>query len=155
MRTSNMPDTTAPPPEPWWQTALAFLRTAWIFITQWWKVILTVLAVAALSYQLGSCDGRRAGRAQMQAALDKANLRALEQKNLADAATTAQRAADEARARQTEELYRNALKNIPDSTPSPARVALGCARLRAAGITEANLPPACRAASGAPSGPAT
>lgn len=110
------------------------------FVTTWWKVGLAVFTALILSYNVGSCQGRRDGRQQMQSAIDRANTRALQEKARADELAANQRITDTIAVNRQEEALRNAIASTPDSQPDAVRIALGCQRLRAAGTDTARIP---------------
>lgn len=117
------------------------------FVMAWWKVGLAVIAAVLLSYNVGSCQGRRDGRQQMQSAIDQANARALQEKARADDLAANQRITDTIAVNRQEGALRDAIASTPDTQPDPVRIALGCQRLRAAGTDTARIP-ACSGSGG-------
>ena len=113
-------------------------------LTEWVRVVVVAFLVAAVSYPLGQCDGKRTERARWDAALQKANNDFLQQKARADALAAAQRLTDQIAVSQREKDLRDAIASTPDSAPDAVRIQLGCARLRAAGRDTADLPAVCR-----------
>lgn len=120
------------------------IAAALTFITTWWKFILAAVAAVLLSYQVGSCDGYRSGKAAMQAALDRANVAALQQKARADDLAATQRLTDTIAVNRQEQELRNAISTTPDTAPDAVRIRLGCERLRASGANSGGLPAVCR-----------
>lgn len=60
----------------------------------------------------------------------------------------AQRSTDAIAISKTEQEAHAAIAKAPETAPSPAAIALGCARLRRARKDASGLPPACRPPSG-------
>jgi hypothetical protein len=125
------------------------------YIVQYWKIALAVVAAVSLSFTLGQCSGKKAGRQEMRTAVAEANTKALEQARRADTLAATQRITDTVAVSTREKELRDAIASTPDSQPDAARIALGCARLRGAnGGSSANLPAVCRSGSGTQAGPA-
>lgn len=125
------------------------------FASNWWKLIVGVILGAILIYPLAECDGKKAGRQEMQLAVERANTVALEQKARADALAAAQRITDAVAVSTREKELRDAIASTPDTAPDAVRIRLGCERLlRANGGNSATLPAVCRPAGGAQAGPA-
>lgn len=116
---------------------IAFLKT-------YWKFALILIAVAGLCSTLGYCEGKKAGRAQMQLAVERANTKALLEERRANELAAAQRLTDTIAVNRQEEALRDAIAEIPDTAPDAVRIRLGCERLRAAGTSAAALPAVCR-----------
>lgn len=114
------------------------------FIGIWWKAALGFILAAPLFFMLGQCDGKKIGRQQMRTAIAEANTRFLDQKARADALAADRRLDDTITVNRHEQELRNAIASTPDSAPDAARIALGCARLRANGTSEAAIPTVCR-----------
>lgn len=107
-----------------------------------WLIAGAVAGLLALGWGLdhrGYTRGVEAQRAVYEAAAVKARAASV----VAREKAAVQRAADEATTRKLELDLTNAVANLPDSTPSVRRAALGCARLRASGRDVSKLP-VCR-----------
>lgn len=116
-------------------------------LTEWVRVILVAFLVAAVSYPLGQCDGRRTERARWDAALQKANADFLREKARADELAANQRLTDTIAVNELEKGLRDAIADTPDGAPDAVRIRLGCERLRRAGQNTSHIP-ACRGPSG-------
>jgi hypothetical protein len=112
-------------------------------LVEWARIVVVALIVAAITTPLAYCEGKSAGRAQMQLAIEQANTRFLTQKARADALAADQRITDTIAVNRQEEELRDAIASTPDSAPDAVRVQLGCARLRANGTSPADLPAVC------------
>src|SRR5688572_25511329 len=112
-------------------------------VLKWWKLAAGMILGAALCFPLAQCDGKRIGRQQMQLALEQANTKALKQTAIANERAAEQRLTDTVAVSTREEALLDAIQSTPDSAPDAARIALGCARLRASGQSTAAIP-ACR-----------
>jgi hypothetical protein len=123
-------------------------------LLKWWKLGLGIIVGAALCFPLAQCSGKKIGRAQMQHAIDAANLKALSAQHLADERAANQHLTDTIAVNRQEGALRDAISHTPDSAPDATRIALGCQRLRASGARAADLPAACRSGGGAQAGPA-
>lgn len=112
-------------------------------VAKWWKLVAGIGLGALLCFPLAHCQGKRDGRAQMQAAIERANVQALEQKARADELAANQRLTDTIAVNRQEQELRNAIYATPDSAPDAVRIRLGCERLRRAGQDPTRIP-ACR-----------
>jgi hypothetical protein len=117
------------------------------FVRGNWKAIVAALLLAPSIYLLGQCSGIKTGRAQMQHAIDVANVKALEAQHRADTLASNQRLADTLTVNHQTEALRDAIATTPDTAPDAIRIALSCARLRASGQDTAHI-----AACGRPGG---
>ena len=107
---------------------------------EWVRVVVVALMVAAVTWPLAYCDGKRAGKAQMQLAIEQANTRYLTQKARADALAADQRLTDQRTVTNLERELSDAVANIPDEVPTARRLARACAQLRSQGVDTAALP---------------
>lgn len=113
-------------------------------LTEWLRVLLIALAVFGVTWPIARCDGVRDERAAGVARLEKANRLFLDMKARADDLAANQRLTDIVAVSQRERDLRDAIASTPDGAPDAVRVQLGCARLRAAGRSAADLPAVCR-----------
>lgn len=112
---------------------LSFLKN--LVIPPWASVALKMLpwALLAPTFLLGQCSGARNERAKLELAVEKSNTKALEVDATANDHASAARVDDAVKnTNMKKELY-DEIAKVPDSVPGPARVALGCQRLRKAG----------------------
>lgn len=112
-------------------------------LKEWARIIIVVLLVAAITYPLGRCDGKRAERARNDAARAEANVQAMKTNAAATDRAANERVADAAVVSANEERLIDAIEDTPDTAPDAVRVRLGCERLRAAG-TDTTAIAACR-----------
>lgn len=131
-----------------------FIQSAITFAAVWWKFALAVLAAVLLSYQVGSCRGYAHGKLAMQAAIDRANTAALQQKARADDLAARQRLTDQRATASLERNLADAVANIPDSVPTARRLARACAQLRSQRVDTASLPQ-CVGSAGTAQAPAS
>jgi predicted negative regulator of RcsB-dependent stress response len=102
--------------------------------------LIGVIAALGFTYAKGRSDNAKRERARDAIAVAEA----IKSDTKADAVATASQVRDaEVQAAKEKELT-DAVAAIPDDVPDSAAVALGCARLRQAGISTADVP-ACRA----------
>lgn len=120
------------------------LAEAPAILSRWWKLAAGMILGALLCWPVASCQGRKDGRLEMQAAIERANTQALQQKARADELAAERRITDVIAVNRQEQELRNAIADTPDSAPDAVRIRLGCERLRAAGTSAAALPAACR-----------
>lgn len=118
-----------------------------IVLPPWAGIALKILPWALLApcFLLGQCSGARNERAKLELSVEKASTKALQNNAAANDAASASRVEDAVRnANLKKELY-DEIAKVPDSVPGPARVALGCKRLREhRGGQGADLPSVCR-----------
>lgn len=114
------------------------------FAKSWWKLGLGVILGALLCFPLAQCRGEKIGQQKAALALERANRQFLEQKARADELAADQRLTDTIAVNRQEQELRDAIASTPDSAPDAVRIRLGCARLRAAGSSAADLPAVCR-----------
>jgi hypothetical protein len=103
-----------------------------IVLPPWAGITLKILPWALLApcFLLGQCSGARNERAKLELSVEKASTKALQNNATANDAASASRVEDAVRnATNKKELY-DEIAKVPDSVPGPARVALGCKRLR-------------------------
>jgi hypothetical protein len=101
--------------------------------------LIGVIAVLGFTYAKGRSDHAKQERARDAIAVAEA----LKSDTKADAvATAADIEAAQVQA-EKEKVLTDAVAAIPDDVPDPVAVALGCARLREAGVSTADLP-ACK-----------
>jgi hypothetical protein len=112
-------------------------------LIEWSRLVLAFVLGAALSAPLSYCEGKKAARAQADAARAEANVEAMKTNAAAAERAAEERAADAVTVTKQEEELIDAIQSTPDSAPDAVRVALGCQRLRAQGADPATLPAAC------------
>lgn len=117
------------------------------FVAAWGRTILIAIAVGALCFMLGRCDGRRVERNANDAARERANVAALERESKAAEQAAGERVRDAVETAQLKKELADVVATIPDSVPSDIAVARGCDRLRRQGTDTSNLP-ACSGHSG-------
>lgn len=108
------------------------------------REILGGILGAALALPLGYCAGGNAADQRHLAQSAKASVEALETAITANEQAAAERLNDALLIEQSRKDLTDAVKDLPDAVPSDRRVALACARLRAQGAAEADLPARCR-----------
>lgn len=106
-----------------------------LVIPPWVRIALKILPWALLApcFLLGQCSGARNERAKVALAIEKANTKALETDATANDHASSTRVEDAVQNANTKKDLYDAIAKVPDSVPGPARVALGCQRLRKAG----------------------
>lgn len=109
----------------------------------WWKLPVGMLLSAAICLPLGYCKGERAASARYDAARAVANVETVKVDGAAKEIAANERRVDDALVNEGKEKLLDAVQSAPPSVPDVARVALGCARLRAQGTDTAAIP-ACR-----------
>lgn len=107
------------------------------------KAILMALAILAIALPLAYCQGRSDGKNKEVAAQQKAVIKVQEKAAKAGDVADAARTADTARQIEAEKKYAEVIEAAPGGQNSPASVALGCQRLRAAGYGGSDLPAEC------------
>ncbi len=112
-------------------------------LIEWGRLVLAFVLGAALTAPLGYCEGKKAARAQADAARAEANVEAMKTNAAATDRAAEERVADAVTVTKQEEELIDAIQSTPDSAPDAVRVALGCQRLRAQGADPATLPAAC------------
>lgn len=120
----------------WFTGAAAFLGT-------WWKVGAAFVLGCLLTAPLAYCGGKKAAKAQYEAARAEANVEALKTNAKATEKAAEQRTRDATEVAAQEEVLIDAIQSTPDTAPDAVRVRLGCERLRAQGTDPAAFP-ACR-----------
>lgn len=106
-------------------------RNVWLIVC-----LIGALGVLLFAYMKGRSDFAKQERARDAIAVAEA----LKSDTKADAvATAAQVEAAQVQA-EKEKVLTDAVAQVPDSVPDAAAVALGCARLREAGVSVADLP---------------
>lgn len=124
------------------------------FVSNWWKLAAGIIVGALICYPFALNSGKDAGRKEIQLQVETANRLYLEQKARADDLAARQRAIDLNSVNLGQEALLDAIRELPDSTPSAMRIRLGCERLlRAAGGNSSRLPAACRSPGGTQAGP--
>jgi hypothetical protein len=113
------------------------------FWSTWWRAALGAAVVAGPCLTLGYCQGKSAGEAKMEAAAAIATVEVMKTDGSAKEVAAVERVNDILAVEETKKELTDAVAKLPDSVPSPRRVALACARLRTQGIDTASLP-ACR-----------
>jgi hypothetical protein len=102
-----------------------------------------IILAIALALALAYCSGRGDGKDAINQQIDKANTKALERDAAAGEKATADREAEHAKQLEVKKELVDAVNKTPDTLPDPARIALGCERLRRQG-TDTTIIPACR-----------
>jgi hypothetical protein len=125
-----------------------------VFISNWWKLAVGIIVGALICYPFALDSGKDAGRKEIQLQVETANRQFLEQKARADELAARQRVIDQNAVNRQVEVLLNAIRDIPDSTPSAISIRLGCERLlRAAGGNPAAVPAVCRSQGGTQANP--
>lgn len=125
--------------------ALLTIRELW---GTWWRAALGFAVATALCLPLGYCEGKRAGKAKADAAAAVATVEVMKVDGNAKDVAAIERTKDDAAVVEQKEKLTDAVANLPDSLPSPRRVALACERLRQQGTDTSRLP----ACGGSPDG---
>lgn len=116
-------------------------------IIAWVKGNVLVIAIAsALIFAAmvgGYKGGERAATARYDAARALANVETVKVDGAAKEIAANERRVDDTLVNEGKERLLDAVQSAPESAPDAARVALGCARLRAQGTDTAAIP-ACR-----------
>jgi hypothetical protein len=102
-----------------------------------------IILVIVLALTLAYCSGRDDGKDAINQQIDKANTKALERNAAAGEKATADREAEHTKQLEVKKELVDAVNKTPDTLPDPARIALGCERLRRQG-TDTAIIPACR-----------
>lgn len=105
--------------------------------------IITGIVCIAICLPLGYYKGERAATARYDAARALANVETVKVDGAAKEIAANERRVDDALVNEDKEKLLDAVQSTPESAPDAARVALGCARLRAQGTDTAAIP-ACR-----------
>tara|TARA_R110000772_G_scaffold89304_2_gene185112 strand:+ start:9120 stop:9461 length:342 start_codon:yes stop_codon:yes gene_type:complete len=113
------------------------MTAAIAFLSGSWKWLAICAACIALGYLRGCSDGRAA----VENEYAQARLLATEHARESDAVAADQRAIDTETIRNESEARNDAIEQAPNSAPDAANHALGCERLRQAGI--APIPASC------------
>jgi hypothetical protein len=113
-------------------------------VAAWLMAAIAVFAILSLLAGLWRVfdwwDDRRA----VEAAVAKANVKALGTAREADDSAAAQAARDDRIIAMQLEEVKHAIANVESDAPGAVAVAHSCQRLRRHGFAEADLPPACR-----------
>ena len=119
------------------------MRSIWDWIVGARAAIITAIVCIAICLPLGYCKGERAATARYDAARALANVETVKVDGAAKEIAANERRVDDALVNGGKEKLLDAVQSAPESAPDAARVALGCARLRAQG-TDTTALPACR-----------
>lgn len=106
----------------------------------WWKAGVGLILGFILCWPVASCSGRHQQAQIDRAALDRANVQALQIKAQADAVAAERRLTDTIAVSNQERAMIDAVRQGPDSAPDSASLRLGCQRLRAANPTAPPVP---------------
>lgn len=117
------------------------------------QIIIVLITTLPLTFLLGQCSGARHANADNKAARAVANVAIVQQDGSAKEVSAAERVTDKVLVDANHKDLIDAIQQAPDSAPDASRVAFGCARLRAAGRSEASLPGVCRPQGGTQAGP--
>jgi hypothetical protein len=131
---------------------LAGLKAGHAWLAAIPQIILVLVVTLPLTFLLGQCDGRRSEAARQDAARAAANVATIQKDGNAKETAANERLTDTVLVDQQHKELIDAIQQAPDSAPDASRVAFGCARLRAAGRSEASLPGVCRHAGGTQAG---
>jgi len=131
---------------------LAVLKSAQAWLAALPQIVIVLLVTLPLTFLLGQCDGRRSEAARQDAARAAANVEVVKKDGDAKTVAATERATDSALIDAQHKDLIDAIQQAPDSAPDASRVAFGCARLRAAGRSEASLPGVCGPKGGAQTG---
>lgn len=101
---------------------------------------LLIVAAIALALYL---QGRSDGRAKIEGAIQKENVRVLERVGAANENAAAARVTDAEEALELKKELVDAVEATPDTLPTERRIARGCVQLRHAGHDTSAIP-ACR-----------
>lgn len=107
-----------------------------------WRILVGALGLIAVCLTLGYCEGKKAGKAQADAARAIANVEALKVDGAAKEKAADERVADTQQVLELKQELTDAVAEIPDTVPDGVAVTLGCQRLRAQG-TDTSAIPAC------------
>jgi hypothetical protein len=129
------------------------LKSAQAWLAALPQIILVLIVTLPLTFLLGQCDGRRSEAARQDAARAAANVETVKRDGNAKEVAANERLTDTVLVDAQHKELIDAIQQAPDSAPDASRVAFGCARLRAAGRSEASLPGVCRPQGGAQAGP--
>lgn len=110
---------------------LLALKEAW---ATWWRAALGAAVAAAFCIPLSYCEGRKAGASKAAAAVAVATVEVMKVDASAKDVAAIERANSDVEVVQQKEALTDAVAALPDSMPSPRRVALACARLKQQGI---------------------
>jgi len=110
------------------------------FLLTNWRMLAAAVLACLLCATLGYCEGRRAGMAAADVAIQRANVKALERNAAASEKASAERVSDAEEVIQIKKELEDAVAQIPDSVPDAHAVALGCERLRRAGRDTSSIP---------------
>lgn len=116
---------------------------AWARIPRSAKVIGGIILAALVALLLAYCNGRSDGKAAGNLANAKAETKVARKDAQASGKAADDRAAETIAINKQEEGARDAIRQAPDTRPSPAAVAHNCDRLRRAGKDLSTIP-ACR-----------
>lgn len=103
-------------------------------------LIVALVVALWIGWQVAKIIGARQEAARQDAIAAAGREAATARNSAALEQSATQRAADVATVDQLNKELTDAVQGLPDSRPSPRRVALGCARLRAAGKDVSGLP---------------
>jgi hypothetical protein len=131
---------------------LTALKSAQAWLAALPQIAVVLFVTLPLTFLLGQCDGKHSANAKNQAARAIANVAAVQKDGNAKEVAATERLADTVMVDAQHKELLDAIQQAPDSAPDASRVAFGCARLRAAGRSEATLPGVCRPQSGAQAG---
>ena len=107
------------------------------------KIAAGLIFVVALALLLAYCSGRDDGKDAVNQQIDKANVEVLNRDAVAKARANEDREAEHAKQLEAKKELIDAVNKTPDTLPDPARIALGCERLRRQG-TDTTIIPVCR-----------
>lgn len=104
------------------------------FLADNWRILAGALVACLACFLLGQCDGRRTQAAADKLAIERAQTAALRINAAATEIATAQRARDVVTIAIQKQDRDNAIEQAVPSPIGNATSALGCRRLRAAGL---------------------
>jgi len=131
---------------------LLALKSAQAWLAALPQIAIVLLVTLPLTFLLGQCDGRHSERARNDAARALANTATVAKDGNAKEIAANERLTDKVLVDANHKDLIDAIQQAPDSAPDASRVAFGCARLRAAGRSEASLPSICGPKGGAQAG---